>query len=80
MHTGQANISGKILGSTDLVNHVTYIRGFAVLHPFLDTAEAQPDHTVAHELGHIFMNTHNEDKAEKKARELLSGQLVAVSR
>ncbi|MCU1251559.1 MAG: hypothetical protein JWQ49_4588 [Edaphobacter sp.] len=77
MHTGQANVSGKILGSTDLENHVTYIRGFAVLHPFLDTAEAQPEHTIAHELGHILMNTSNETKAERKARELLSGQLVA---
>jgi hypothetical protein len=26
MHTGQANISGKILGTTDLENHVTYSR------------------------------------------------------
>jgi hypothetical protein len=42
MQTGQANVSGKILGTTDLENHVTYIRGFAILHPFNDTAEAQP--------------------------------------
>lgn len=76
MHTGQANVSGKILGTTDLENHVTYIRGFAVLHPFLDTADAQPNHTIAHELGHILMNTRNEDKAERKAGDLMKGSSV----
>ena len=81
MHTGQANVSGKILGLTNLENHVTYIRGFAVLHPFNDTAEAQPQHTIAHELGHILMNTSNETKAERKAQELLSAPvLVGLSR
>ena len=32
----------------------------------------QPQHTVAHELGHILADTANEDKAEKKAKELLT--------
>jgi Zn-dependent peptidase ImmA (M78 family) len=62
---------------TDLENHVTYIRGFAVVHPFNDTVEAQPEHTIAHELGHILLSTSNEGKAERKAQELLSGQMVA---
>jgi Zn-dependent peptidase ImmA (M78 family) len=48
---------------------VTYIRGFAVLHPFTEAIEAQPQHTVAHELGHVLADTSNEDKAEKKAME-----------
>lgn len=35
---------------------------------------AQPRHIVAHELGHITLNTHNEAKAERKGMELLYGQ------
>jgi Zn-dependent peptidase ImmA (M78 family) len=60
-----------MLGTTDLENHVTYGRGFYVLHPFSSDPLAQPDHTIAHELGHITLNTHNEAKAERKAQELL---------
>lgn len=81
-HTGMASDStGKILGLTDLENHVTYIRGFAVLHPFNESVEAQPDHTIAHELGHILANTRNEDKAERKGQQLIhdaAAVLVAV--
>jgi Zn-dependent peptidase ImmA (M78 family) len=47
-----------------------------VIYP-LYSAEAQSNHTIAHELGHILMHTIDEDKAEKKARELLSGRQVA---
>jgi Zn-dependent peptidase ImmA (M78 family) len=36
-------------------------------------------HIVAHELGHITLNTHNEAKAERKGMELLSGRLVATA-
>jgi hypothetical protein len=75
LHTGQANISGKIVGTTDLENHVTYIRGDAVLHPFSYQLEAQPQHTIAHELGHITLNTHDEAKAENRALERLRMQL-----
>jgi Zn-dependent peptidase ImmA (M78 family) len=53
------------------------VRGFYVLHPFNSDALAQPEHTIAHELGHITLNTHNEAKAERKSQELLSGRLVA---
>ncbi|WP_433963687.1 hypothetical protein [Tunturiibacter gelidiferens] len=64
-------IGYKILGTTNLEGHVTYIRGFYVLHPASTNALAQPDHTIAHELGHITMNTHDERRAERKAEELL---------
>jgi hypothetical protein len=74
VHIGQQNsVGGLILGTTDLENHVTYIRGFYVLHPFNTDALAQPDHTIAHELGHITLNTSNETKAERKANDLLNG-------
>jgi hypothetical protein len=81
LHIGQQDsVGGLMLGTTDLENHVTYVRGFYVLHPFNSYALAQPQHTIAHELGHITLNTHDEAKAERKARELLSGTLVAMSR
>jgi hypothetical protein len=32
---------------------------------------SQPGHTIAHELGHILLHTRDEDRAEKKAGELL---------
>jgi hypothetical protein len=80
-HIGkQDSVGGLTLGTTDLENHVTYVRGFYVLHPFSYDDMAQADHTIAHELGHITLNTHNEATAERKAQELLSGQLVAKAR
>jgi hypothetical protein len=78
VHIGQQESSkGLILGTTDRDSKVTYIRGFYVLSPYNTEADAQPEHTVAHELGHIMANTSNEAKAERKAQELLSGGLVA---
>lgn len=79
-HAGMSSDSnGQILGLTDLENDVTYIRGYAVLHPFNQSTEAQANHTIAHEIGHILTNSSNEGKAEDKANELLKGavQLVA---
>jgi hypothetical protein len=80
VHAGMSSDShGQILGLTNLENHMTYIRGYAILHPFNDSTEAQPTHTIAHEIGHILTNSSNENKAERKANELLknSSQLLA---
>jgi hypothetical protein len=76
----QANLEGQILALSNLDSHVTFVRGYAVLHPFSEHPEFQQRHTIAPELGHITLNTRDEDKAEKKARALLRGQLVAVNR
>jgi hypothetical protein len=73
---GTSNIP---LAATDLESKTTYVRGWALIHPFSDDLFAQPRHIVAHELGHITLNTHNETKAEKRGMELLSGQLVATA-
>jgi hypothetical protein len=82
LHIGQHDSVGGLLmlGTRDLENHVTYVRGFYMLHPFNDTGEAQANHTIAHELGHITLNTHDEVKAERKAKEILSGTMVAMGR
>jgi hypothetical protein len=72
VHIGQQDSAGGLtLATTDLENHVTYIRGFYVLHPFNLDDVSQPGHTIAHELGHILLHTRDEDRAEKKAGELL---------
>ena len=65
-------VNGEIMGLTDLARHITYVRGWVILHPISDATEAQPRHIIAHELGHILANTHNEELAEKKAHDLLS--------
>jgi hypothetical protein len=71
---GTSNIP---LAATDLESKTTYVRGWALIHPLSDDLFAQPRHIVAHELGHIMLNTHNEVKAERRGMELLNGQLVA---
>ena len=54
-----------------IVLFLAYVRGYAVLHPFSTDALAQPDHTIAHEMSHISLNTHDEGKAERQAMRLL---------
>jgi hypothetical protein len=71
------SLNETIMGLTDLDRHITYGRGWMIIHPLDITADAQPQHIIAHEMGHVLANTHNEDKAERKGQELLSeGQLA----
>ena len=71
-HIGQTDpAGGLILGTTDLENHVTYVRGYYVLHPVSSDELAQPRHTIAHELGHILTRSRDEWKAERQAQLLL---------
>jgi hypothetical protein len=58
--------SNMPLAATDLESKTTYVRGWALIHPFSDDLFAQPRHIVAHELGHITLNTHNEAQAERR--------------
>jgi hypothetical protein len=76
----QKSVNGQVMGLTDLDRHITYVRGWVILHPISDTADAQARHIIAHEMGHILANTHNDEKAEKKAHELLSeGEAVVMA-
>jgi hypothetical protein len=79
-HTVQDITGGRMVGGTDRANHFTYIRGYAITHPFDASSNSQPDHIIAHELGHILADTSDEAKAEKKARELLNEPTVIASR
>jgi hypothetical protein len=54
-----------------VVLFLAYVRGYAVLHSFSTDALAQPDQTIAHEMGHIVLNIHDEGKAERQAMRLL---------
>lgn len=66
----------QLLAATDLEAKTTYVRGWALIHPFSDDIVAQPRHIVAHELGHITLNTHNEAKAEKQCMVLLNEPML----
>jgi hypothetical protein len=78
-HTGQDITGGRMVGGTDRANHFTYIRGYAITHPFDSSPDSQPDHIIAHELGHILADTSDEGKAEKKAHELMNESTVIAS-
>jgi hypothetical protein len=76
----QKAVNGEVMGLTDLDRHITYVRGYMILHPLSQSIEAQPRHIVAHELGHILLNTHDEEKAERKGMELLNESTIIASK
>lgn len=75
----QKAVNGQIMGLTDLERHITYVRGWVMLHPLSLDPEAKPRHVVAHELGHILANTRDEQKAEAKGQSLLRGEQSTVA-
>jgi hypothetical protein len=75
VHMGQMNsVHGQTLASTDLETRMTYVRGVAVIQPFTAAFEAQPEHTIAHELSHIMLDSHDEAKVEKRTRLVMQQQ------
>lgn len=72
----QSDQEHKILASTAIDERYTYIRGWAMTHPFSDVPEAQPDHTIRHELGHILNKSHDERVAEDYAKVMLQHRLA----
>ena len=73
---GELNVQGRLLASSDLTYRITYVRAEDVLHPVAVTFT--PQHTIAHELGHILLNTRNESKAEKKGMGLLNAPALVA--
>lgn len=69
---------GLILGASFLPDRLTYVRGYYLLHQ-LNPFDV-PEHIIAHELGHIMLNTSNEDKADKKASELMKSVALVASK
>lgn len=64
-----AGASEMVYASTDLAAHLTIVRGTMLLDP--DSLLARPEHVVAHELGHILLQTEDEGRAETWAIQCL---------
>lgn len=65
-HQGNQVGSG-ILAITNRPALSTIIRGSAMLHPYSDDYRAQPEHIVAHELCHIYLDSSDESKVDELA-------------
>ncbi len=71
-HLGrESNMSGVYLALTEFDQHLTYIRGDAVLHPISNAQEMQVDHTIRHELAHILLKSGDCAAAERYATGML---------
>jgi hypothetical protein len=60
-------VGSGILAITNRPAHSTIIRGSAMLHAYSDDFRAQPEHIVAHELCHIYLQSSDEDKVDALA-------------
>lgn len=65
--THHINIDGdgpsrSYYGQTDQDGHVTYLRGWTLLHP--DDDRALPMHVIAHELAYPYLGTHSLKEAD----------------
>ncbi|RZU29093.1 hypothetical protein [Edaphobacter modestus] len=78
-HIGQVGVKGEILATTDLQTQVTYVRGFAVIHPFTKTHENLTEHVIAHELAHIMLKSHDEERVEKAASAMMRETRTSVA-
>ena len=64
----QGNQLGSgILAITNRPAHATIIRGSAMLHAYSDDYRAQPEHIIAHELCHIYLQSSDESKVDDLA-------------
>ncbi len=70
-HRGNA---ANVYGSTDFTTRTTILRGSALLGT---DANVTAEHLVAHELGHIFLFTADEKKAEALAMTWLNQQIAS---
>lgn len=76
-HVGlQVKLNSEVLAFTNLEVRATCIRGWMVIHPVDNSPEAQPDHTIRHELGHILESSGDENLAERRAKLLLRQKLL----
>lgn len=64
-HIGIVESDGRHYGETFEDTHVTYLRGSTLLEP--DSPRATAEHLVAHELAHIYLHAHEENKVEALA-------------
>lgn len=60
-------IGSGILAITNRPARSTIIRGSAMLHAYSDDYRAQPEHIIAHELCHIYLQSSDESKVDDLA-------------
>ena len=60
-------VGSGILAITNRPLHATIVRGSAMLHAYSDDYRAQPEHIVAHELCHIYLQSSDEFKVDELA-------------
>ena len=65
-HEGNQLGSG-ILAITNRPAHSSIIRGSAMLHAYSDDYRAQPEHVIAHELCHIYLQSSDESEVDALA-------------
>lgn len=69
---------GEIYADTILNKKITIFRGYKLVHP---DENVLPEHIIAHELAHIYLNSANENKVDRQAdtwvSELKAGTTVA---
>ncbi len=60
-------VGSGILAITNRPAHATILRGSAMLHAYSEDPRAQPEHIVAHELCHIYLQSSDESKVDDLA-------------
>lgn len=67
VHLGVQNRhSFQVVAETDRRSHITYVRGYLITHS-LAGYDATPEHTITHELCHIYLDSGDEGKVDKLA-------------
>jgi hypothetical protein len=65
-HLGVNTADQEIWAETDRHSHITYVRGYALLHP-LEHYDVTPEHVIAHELVHAYLDSGDEEKVDSLA-------------
>jgi hypothetical protein len=58
----------EVFAATDRKNHITYVRGYTLLHPLRDYPTI-PENVLVHELVHADLNSADEDLVERTAQQ-----------
>lgn len=68
-HLGIDQASGHtIFAETDRKHHLTYVRGYMLMHPPEHVA-ITPEHIVAHELAHAYLDSGDEERVDDLAKQ-----------
>ena len=68
---GQDQPGVQVYGVTYLQSKLTFIRGWALTHVDLTSGAPTPERIVAHEIGHVILNTNDDGAADRLATQWL---------